>query len=171
MFDEASMLMGAFGRYIGGALYDRSIYLELANAGRAFKRDLKTERTKIESPRLNMCVLGHPFSFIEAFHNEKANRDDGLTHRFFAICPLPTFYKSGEINSSNEPICSLLLVFYYIKIKYSTQKMFILAEEAKVIFNSNYDNFRTLVENTREVSTYLAAMCGKGLTLLFNFFL
>lgn len=76
------MLMGAFGRYSGGgALYERSIYLELANAGRVFKRDLKNERTKIVAPRLNICVLGHPFSFVEAFNSERSNRDDELTAR------------------------------------------------------------------------------------------
>jgi hypothetical protein len=164
LFDEASMLLGAFGRYSGGgALYERSIYLELANAGRAFKRDLKTERTRICTPRLNMSVLGHPFSFIEAFHAEKNNRDDGLTHRFFAACPPPTFYKSREINSTVDPSCNLLLVFYFIKVRYTTGKTFSLSDDAKNIFNEEYDNFRVLVEKTRGHSTYLAAMCGKGI--------
>jgi hypothetical protein len=59
------MLLGAFGRYsVGGALYERSIYLELANTGRVFKNDLKTERVRIENLRLNICVSGHPFSFV-----------------------------------------------------------------------------------------------------------
>ena len=64
-FDEASMLLGAFGRYsVVGALYERSIYLELANTGRVFKNDLKTERARIANLRLNICVSGHPFSFV-----------------------------------------------------------------------------------------------------------
>ncbi len=157
------MLLGAFGRYSGGgALYERSIYLELANAGRVFKRDLKTERTRIVNPRLNICVLGHPFSFVEAFHQEKTNRDDGLTHRFFVACPPPTFFKTKDISSTKEPSCSLLLVFYFIRLRFNSEKTFHLSEEAKEIYNKEYDNFRILVEKTREVSTFLAAMCGKG---------
>lgn len=157
------MLMGAFGRYSGGGvLYERSIYLELANAGRVFKRDLKTERTKIVSPRLNMCVLGHPFSFVEAYHSERSNKDDGLTHRFFASCPPPVIYMSHEIMASEAPTCNLLLILYLIRLRYKIGKRFSLSEEANILFNSQYDTFRHLVQKTRSESTFIAAMCGKG---------
>ena len=54
--------MGSFGRYNGGGTgassYDRSIYLELANAPKDLRRDLKQARCRIVEPRLNICLLG-----------------------------------------------------------------------------------------------------------------
>ena len=61
LWDESASFMSS-GLYKGsnGAGYDRSIILELFNAPKQFKRDLKGERTTITNPRLNICVLGHP---------------------------------------------------------------------------------------------------------------
>ncbi len=61
-FDEASGFIGALGRYTGGGnsavMYERSIYLELGNAPRDFRRDLKVGRCCINYPRLNLCMNG-----------------------------------------------------------------------------------------------------------------
>ena len=87
-FDESSQFIGSFGRYNGGgANYDRSIYLELANGGSDFRRDLKSERTIIKNPRLNLCINGHPSTFIEAFNAEKSKSfikplEPGISSRF-----------------------------------------------------------------------------------------
>ena len=59
------MFMGSFGRYAGGnaaALYDRSVYLELANADDSFTRDLKGLRCLIQDDSL--CLLGKRFNLI-----------------------------------------------------------------------------------------------------------
>lgn len=61
------MFMGSFGRYAGGnaaALYDRSVYLELANADDSFTRDLKGLRCLIQVPRVSLCLLGKSFNLI-----------------------------------------------------------------------------------------------------------
>ncbi len=73
MFDESSQFLGSMGRYTGGggASYDRSIYLELANASDEFRRDLKSERNCIARPRLNLVLNGHPQSYHETFKAEK----------------------------------------------------------------------------------------------------
>ncbi len=61
-FDEAQTFFGSFGRHTSanGASYERSIYLELANAPDVFQRDQKFSngRTIINNPRLNLCLLG-----------------------------------------------------------------------------------------------------------------
>jgi len=76
MWDEATMFVSSFGRYGNGsaANYDRSVYLEVANAGEVFTRDLKGSRSRIHNPRLQICLLGNLFSFklvtpcLRAYH-------------------------------------------------------------------------------------------------------
>ena len=62
LWDESGSFMGAFGRYSGGGssalAYERSIFLELANSPRDFRRDLKQGRCCIKNPRLNLCLNG-----------------------------------------------------------------------------------------------------------------
>ncbi len=150
-FDESSQFLGSFGRYNGGsAQYERSIYLTLANAKEDFRRDLKTERTSIIKPRLNICINSHPFSFIEAYSYEKNSYDDGLFQRFFVSCPEPTVYLSSEIMSTSVPKISLLCIFYYIYKKHSSQNISMnLSHDANVKFNNFYDLFRTLHRDGR----------------------
>jgi len=65
LFDEAGQFIGAIGRYNGGGssavMYERSIYLELGNAPRDFRRDLKINRCLIKYPRCNLCMNGNIF--------------------------------------------------------------------------------------------------------------
>jgi hypothetical protein len=66
-YDESNTFLGQLARYGGGnnaALYERSIYLSLFSAVSSLDRDLKSDRTKIKNPRFHMCLLGHPFFFI-----------------------------------------------------------------------------------------------------------
>ena len=60
MWDEATTFISSFGRYGNGAAanYDRSVYLEVSNAGDVFSRDLKGSRSRILYPRLQMSLLG-----------------------------------------------------------------------------------------------------------------
>jgi len=61
LWDEATMFMSSFGRYGNGgsaANYDRSVYLEVANASDVFSRDLKGQRCRIIKPRLQISLLG-----------------------------------------------------------------------------------------------------------------
>ena len=57
---EKNNFGNSFGRYSARvASYERSIYLESLNGKATFKRDLKKEKTRIDSPRLNICLLRH----------------------------------------------------------------------------------------------------------------
>jgi hypothetical protein len=91
LFDECSTFMGSFGRYSngGGAAYDRAFYLELFNGSKSFRRDLSKSRTVVKNPRLNICLLGHPQTFIKAIRYEQEHKDDGLMQRFLTCCPKP----------------------------------------------------------------------------------
>ena len=56
------MFISSFGRYGNGgtaANYDRSVYLDIANASEVFSRDLKGQRCRIYKPRLQICLLGY----------------------------------------------------------------------------------------------------------------
>ena len=98
----------------GTASYERSIYLELADAGGEFQRDLKSERTFISNPRLNLCLNGHPHEFIQAFQSERGTKDDGLMHRFYAMCPKPNIYLSEDIMKASEIPFGINLLFFFI---------------------------------------------------------
>jgi hypothetical protein len=86
--------MSSFGLYKGssGAGYDRSIILELYNAPSKFKRDVKSKRISIENPRLNICVLGHPDSYIKVIQDERFVKDDGMIQRFLMCAPEPAYF-------------------------------------------------------------------------------
>jgi hypothetical protein len=60
-YDEASTLFGSLGRYSGGGTaFDKSVYNTLWGAPRNIKRDLKTGRSVIIDPRLQLTVCTHP---------------------------------------------------------------------------------------------------------------
>ena len=149
-FDESSQFLGSFGRYngSGSANYERSIYLTLANAQNNFKRDLKQERTSIIKPRLNICLNGHPYYFIDALNGEKNSNDDGLFQRFFISCPKPSIFLSADILNSADPDISLVCVLYFIHRKYYSDNICLsLSEEAKLLFNHYYDTFKILARD------------------------
>ena len=105
-------------------MYERSIYLELFNGKNAFKRDLKREKTRIENPRLNICLLGHPQFFIKSMREEQATRDDGLMQRFLFCSPKPIFYEAEDIRlaQSIPREFSFTVLMYIVKI-FHEQKM------------------------------------------------
>ena len=89
LYDESSSFIGALGRYNnGGTSYDRSIFLQLFN-GTTINRDLKGGRTRLRNPKLNICLLGHPCSFIRLIKEENESFDDGLFQRFLMCAPKP----------------------------------------------------------------------------------
>ena len=72
LFDKSSQFLETFGRYNhGGASYDRSIYLDLFKGRHEFRWDLANKRTVVKFPRLNICLLGHPVSFIKLMKEEQ----------------------------------------------------------------------------------------------------
>ena len=97
-------ILSSFWLYKGsnGAGFDRSIILELFNAPKQFKRDLKGERTIIMNPRLTICDLGHPDSYIKCVQDERAVKDDGMMQRFHLCAPQPAYFTPEEIISADS---------------------------------------------------------------------
>jgi hypothetical protein len=122
LFDEASAFWGSFGRYTtGNGSYDRAFYTEIYNALSVYRRDLKSERTFVNNPRLNIYLMGHPHAFIKCMLDEKSNKVDGLMQRFLSCCPQPMFYKSNFINDAREVSrsISLKVLLYCVKLLHS----------------------------------------------------
>ncbi len=163
MFDESSSFYGSFGRYSnGGALYERSIYLELFNGKETFRRDLTKKKTRIVNPRLNICLLGHPQFFVKAMREEQSNRDDGLMQRFLSCCPKPNFYSANEIDDaqSSPRKISMTLLMYSVQFFHSQKLMsdvvienntdqkaaikYFFNQQSKEYYNSIYSEYRNV---------------------------
>jgi hypothetical protein len=196
LFDESSAFYGSFGRYsAGGASYERSIYLELFNGKATFKRDLKKEKTRIDNPRLNICLLGHPQFFIKSMREEQATRDDGLMQRFLFCCPKPTFFDAEEIcNAQKIPRkFSLTILMYLIKIfheqtireknndneikmklLYEDSKkekiIYSFSEEAASLYKTFYTDFRRISADMNECDVFIRYNLLKYLKIKFIIF-
>ena len=66
-WDEGNMFLNGLGLYKKekGQMYDRANFNSLFSGDDIFRRDLVNKRISIKSPRLNMCLLGHPTKFFE----------------------------------------------------------------------------------------------------------
>ncbi len=157
LWDESASFMSSFGLYKGsnGAGYDRSIILELYNAPRRFKRDLKSSRTIIENPRLNICVLGHPDSYIKVIQDERANKDDGMMQRFLLCAPEPAYFTAKEIKTNNQNHCSLEKVFFTVYLIHETNINYSLDEKADELFCTLYTQYKKLVEKCNLCDVFL----------------
>ena len=111
--------MGTIGRYSSGggsALYERSIYLTLYSAVDFLDRDIKLKRTKINKPRFHMCLLGHPFFFVNLLKNERSSYDDGLFQRFLINAPQPPMVTAAEIRNTPKSILGLQNLFLFMHL-------------------------------------------------------
>jgi hypothetical protein len=154
--------MASFGRYTGGgSAYDRAIYLELFNGKKVFRRDLKSARSLVKNSRLNICVLGHPHSFIKAIREERGAYEDGLMQRFLSCCPKPHFFSSFEINEarSTRREFSMTVLLYiarllherFVLIEKTNEKArkkieYTFEEESQTLFNEVYTEYRRVSE-------------------------
>ena len=157
LWDESGSFLSSFGLYKGsnGACYDRSIILELYNAPKQFKRDLKGCRTTIQNPRLNICVLGHPDSYIKCIQEERAIKGDGLMQRFHMCAPEPAYLSAEEINEANSNHCSFQKVFYALSIIHEKPFTYKLNCDAEAYFNTIYTEFKLLVKKCNRFDTFL----------------
>jgi hypothetical protein len=111
IYDESSAFIGNLGRYTGGkGDFDKSLILELFNDRSIYNRDLKSSKKKCTNPKLNMCLLGHPYTFINMIKDERQNVGaDGLTQRFLFSSPKQEFDVSFEkMSTAPKPKVSLL---------------------------------------------------------------
>lgn len=156
MFDEGNAFLGSFGRYNGGSSYDRSIFLELYNAPNFYNRDLKSARTRLVNPRLNLCLLGHPSTFIKLIKEERENFDDGLTQRFLICAPKPLLnFTLSQIKSAERPRCSIVCILYTIFRINQDPKFYQLENDSFDEFEIYFNEFRQLISITNNKDAYL----------------
>jgi hypothetical protein len=178
LFDEGSPFMGLFGRYSsGGAAYDRAIVLELFHGLKTFRRVSTKNRTCVKDPRLNICLLSHPCSFVKAICEEQESKEDGLMQRFLTNCPKPMFSSAQQIIEASKierkmSLTSLLYVVHLIHHQVvpadkletgsSTRRKLLeysLSDEARVVFNTTYSEYRKICENMNEIDIFIRYVC------------
>ena len=149
LFDEASGFMQSFGLYkSGGSAYDRGIYLELFGARNKFRRDLKSEKTVVTDPRLNISLCGHPNSFLLAIKDEFHQKADGLMQRFLSSCPRPNFLSAQEQRDARNKKKSytVTVLLYIVYLLHKSPKDYSFSEEALSYYEDVYTNFREICE-------------------------
>ena len=157
-FDEASTFWGSLGKYSdGGDQYDRSIFLELFG-GSIFIRDLKSERTIIKEPRLNITIAEHIDSLTEKMKWETKNCD-GLMQRFLFCAPNPLFgVSNNEIRSSRQPKISIIEILYTISeiFNQNDPMVMIYEEESLELMDKLIDSYRLMIEKANNLDNFIA---------------
>ena len=172
------MWFGQQGRYTnGGAMYDRSVYLDLYNCKNTFKRDTKNDinnkkRCKIVNPRFNLCLLGHPQYFIKFIKDEADNRCDGLMQRFLISCPEPTFflYKSIKDAQIVPRKMSLTVLMFAIKIFHrqddETNEMILrkykFDDKAEKLYEQLHDEYKLISRDLSRPNVFISCMYSKA---------
>ena len=168
------------GRYSnGGAAYDRSVYLDLYNCKYNYRRDIKNElnkkRLKISNPRFNLCLLGHPQTFIKSIRDEAENRSDGLMQRFLTSCPEPSYFlfDDTELALSKPRLMSMTVFLYVIKI-FHTQildekpilRKYRLDPEARILYGKLHDEYKMMTKMLSKSNVFISCMYAKADTHL-----
>ncbi len=148
--------MGTIGRYSGGGLYERSIYLTLFSAAEYIDRDIKCERSKIERPRFHMVLLGHPFFFINMLKTERFSYDDGLFKRFLTNSPKPPTVTAAEMRAITKSQLALHCIFYFLHVIHYEKKInYTFSEEALTVIDYEFDLSRQRVAIVNEFDSYI----------------
>ena len=154
-YDEANSFMGSLGRYNGGENYERSLFLTLFNAPPSMDRDLKSGRVRLFNPRLNMCLAGHPYSFIEMLQRERKTYDDGLMQRFLICAPLPKFFETDILDNIPKRKYSISSILYTIYTLHIDDKQYEMDEEAVKCFKEYFDLNKNLVKLSNNKDIFL----------------
>ena len=101
---------------------------------------------------------------------EHENKDDGLMQRFLTNCPKPMFSSAQQLIEASKierkmSLTSLLYVVHLIHHQVhhhengssSRRKLldYSLSDEARVIFNKTYSEYRKVCENMNEVDIFI----------------
>ena len=155
LFDESSAFIGALGRYNnGGHSYDRGVFLQIFN-GTTYNRDLKGSRTRLKNPKLNICLLGHPSSFIRLIREEIENFDDGLLQRFLFCTPEPLLNNLDEIRARPYPEFSMTCILYLVYKLNEKKIVYTFKKEAMDVYDQIYNKFRRIVKEANKVDSFI----------------
>lgn len=149
--------MKSFGMYkgAGGDELDRSVFNELWSAPTIFRRDIKSLRTMIDYPRLNLCLLGHPHEYVRTIYGERMHRQDGLIQRFLVCAPEPAFLNYDDIMNAPSHEFSLSCILYLVCKLNQCPITYTLSPEATVVFKEHYTQFKELLRITNNLDIFL----------------
>lgn len=121
-------------------------------------RDLKSGRTRLHNPRLNICLLGHPYLFIKILKDEKENYDDGLLQRFLISIPKPIYYSAEEIRQTPKAKISVFSILYTVNHLHINPITYKLSIEAQTKFDLIFTKYKNLVQEANK-SEILLRFC------------
>jgi len=157
LYDEASTLIGTFGRYkASGSGYDKSFYLTLWNAPEIAQRDLTGKRGFILNPRLSICMLSHAFQIISTLMNERVSYDDGFWQRFLASCPTPPMVSAEDITKQIKSKITLVNLFYFMYLLNSEPRRYKFDQSARQLINFEYNRYMLLIQRCNRFDPFLS---------------
>jgi len=155
LFDEAGAWLSTLNRTPQNPAGDRAIYLELFNCPAVYNRNLQSGGIRIESPRLNLCILSHPELFIKMIGEELELNNDGMSHRFLTVAP-PAVDASHcsliDVASKVRPSVSLACFFYTLAKAFETQIDLKFGTQTLIKFDTFYMMHRRIVQLANDVS-------------------
>jgi hypothetical protein len=157
-WDEGNLFLNGLGLYKknNGQMYDRAVFNNLYGGDAVFRRDLVNKRITIQSPRLNMCLLGHPSKFIEFAMEERSSKDDGLTHRFLMCSPKTHFLTKQEVlTAMNNVPFSITVLLYVVQNIVGKGLKFSLNIEAEEVFDKIFENCNAFRQKVINCENYL----------------
>jgi len=156
-YDEANIIFSSFGRYSGGnGLFDRAIYNHIFTAPQFIERDIKSVRTKIENPRYNMCLLGHPHLMINMLHLEKTGYDDGLFQRIICLAPMPPFIDAQILRNTPQTIQSIHCIFFFVHIvHYEKRRNYTFSEQTLPLFDAYFNKLSIWTQRANSCDAFL----------------
>ncbi len=137
--------------------YDRTVYLEFFNGPDIYNRDLKSGKTRIADPRLNLTMAGHIEDIIKQINDEVLNYCDGLMQRFLINAPLP--HQSGtseEMRNHPKPVVSLLCLLYSIEFYFHDMIDLEFSQCGLQKLDEFIDSYREVIRVANNIDQFIA---------------
>ena len=114
-----------------------------------------------------MCLLGHPFYFINLLKHERMFYDDGLFQRFLFVAPMPPYITAEQMRATPPSKMAMHSLFYFIYVTHFEKKRnYTFSIEAQKIIDYQFNLCRERVRMVNEFDSFIGALIGKSLTHL-----
>lgn len=135
--------------------YDRTVFLELFNGPDVYIRDLKSCKSRLSNPRLNLTLAGHVETTYKQMSDER--EFDGLLHRFLLCSPCPLFdISSKNMREADAPTVSLLCILYSISYLCESGKTLQYDPEALNEMDKLIDSYRDVIKHANNIDQFMA---------------
>ncbi len=151
--DETSNLISRLGAIHS---YDRSILQTLFSCPTTVSRDIKSRRSKINNPRLNMHCNFLPNLIATELKNQRLCIDDGFYNQVLMSAPPSPQIYSIEKRQIDEPIVSLNCLLYFIKVLHKSNHNYTFDQNAEILIDNEYNLQTQRISRLQFLDTYLA---------------